>query len=126
VNGKQAPQFHPHLTSPVKGEELRCTRECGLNLTPMGRCPPYDWIEGRLFDNYAPSMILRKLRRARNIWDSIRREKIVAEQAGRIILNLDDSDVTLANLKQQFNDWPMPGLKEVIVVRSGRVIPFWP
>jgi len=39
---------------------------------------------------------------------------------------LDDSTVDLADLRRQFNDWPMPGLLEVIVVRGGRVIPFWP
>ncbi|MBI1930891.1 hypothetical protein HYR99_42420 [Candidatus Poribacteria bacterium] len=78
-------------------------------------------IEGRIFDNYAPSTS-----RARNIWDSIRKDKVAKGQANRIILNLDDSTVTLADLRQQFHDWPMPGLKEVIVVRDGRVIPFWP
>jgi len=89
-------------------------------VVPGPKEPDYR-IEGRLFDNYAPSTS-----RGRNIWELIRREKVAREQANRIILNLDDSSVTLQDLKRQFDDWPMPGLKEVIVVRGGRVIPFWP
>jgi hypothetical protein len=78
-------------------------------------------IEGRIFDNYAPSTD-----RARNIWESIRKDKVARGQADRIILNLDDSSIELATLRLQFNDWPMRGLKEIIIVRDGQVIPFWP
>jgi hypothetical protein len=86
-----------------------------------GRKEPDYRIEGRIFDNYAPSTS-----RARNIWDLIREEKVDRGQADRIILNLEDSHITLVDLSRQFNDWPMPGLLEVIVVRGGQVIPFWP
>jgi hypothetical protein len=89
-------------------------------IVPGSKEPDYR-IEGRVFDNYAPTTD-----RVRNIWDLIRRDKVQKRQANRIILNLDDSTVALADLKQQFNDWPMTGLKEIIVVRDGEVIPFWP
>ena len=88
-------------------------------VVPGSKEPDYR-IEGRIFDNYAPSTS-----RARKIWSEVQ-DKILDEQADRIVLNLDDSPVTLQVLKRQFNDWPMPGLKEVIVVRGGTIIPFWP
>ena len=88
-------------------------------VVPGSKEPDYR-IEGRIFDNYAPST-----GHPRNIWSEIQ-EKIEDGQAYRIVLNLDDSPVTLEALRRQFKDWPMPGLKEVIVVQGGRVIPFWP
>jgi len=41
-------------------------------------------------------------------------------------LNLDDCPVKIDDLKAQFTDWPMPGLREVLVVKGGRVIPLYP
>ena len=78
-------------------------------------------IEGRIFDNYAPTSD-----RARNIWKNLLNEKIAAGGVDRIILNLDGSVVDLDKLRKQFHDWPMPGLKELIVIKDGKVIPFWP
>ena len=96
--------------------------DTGLNRTPWFRVRRNRTIELKV----ASSITTPSTSRARNIWELIRREKVAREQANRIILNLDDSSVTLPDLKRQFDDWPMPGLKEVIVVRGGRVIPFWP
>jgi hypothetical protein len=42
------------------------------------------------------------------------------------ILNLDDSNVSLYDLRKELRDYPIPGLKEIIVIRKGRVIPFFP
>jgi len=78
-------------------------------------------IEGRIFDNYAPST-----KNPRNIWSLLKKSKIDTGQADRIVLNLEDSAVDLKILKKQFNDWSMSGLKEVIVIKNGQVIPFWP
>jgi hypothetical protein len=50
----------------------------------------------------------------------------LAQQADRIVLHLDDTNVDLGALRKQFQDWPMPGLKEVIVILRGEVLPFWP
>lgn len=91
---------------------------------PGSRNPDYR-IEGRIFDNYAP-----KTSNARNIWSEINNSKLnppnKARQADRIVLNLSDSAVEMAALKKQFSDWPMEGLKEVIVIKNGQIIPFWP
>jgi hypothetical protein len=32
----------------------------------------------------------------------------------------------LDEMQKQLNDFPIEGLKEVIVIKNGRVIPFWP
>ncbi|QRK12959.1 hypothetical protein JQX13_24750 [Archangium violaceum] len=87
---------------------------------PNGKAPDYK-INGEYYDCYAPSSS-----RARNIADRILKFKVEPGQADRIVLNLDDSGVSLDALKQQFKDWPIPGLKEVIVVRGGKVIPLFP
>jgi hypothetical protein len=74
---------------------------------------------------YAPST-----NKPRNIWSEINDNKVnpanKPRQTDRIVLNLNDSAVELGALKKQFNDWPIDGLKEVIVVKGGQIIHFWP
>ncbi|MFY1827939.1 hypothetical protein ACN47A_18610 [Myxococcus fulvus] len=83
-------------------------------------------IEGRVFDNYAPSTA-----NPRNIWTVINDTKVnpvsKSMQADRIVLNLRDSGVDLSTLKRQFTEWPMPNLREVLVItREGGIVRFWP
>jgi len=83
-------------------------------------------IEGRIFDHYAPTSS-----RARNIWSSIRDEKIrpgaKPPQANRIVLNLADSEASLPELQRQFAEHPVPDLEEVILLtREGEIIHFYP
>ncbi|MGK7905373.1 MAG: hypothetical protein AB4352_29005 [Hormoscilla sp.] len=66
-----------------------------------GRKKPDYKIEGRIFDCYAP--ITDK---AYNIADLIR-EKVERGQADRIVLNLDDSEVDIEELRQQ-RVWSKP------------------
>ncbi len=87
---------------------------------PGGKNPDY-LIEGRVFDNYAPSTS-----KVRNIYSEIKTAKVDSGQATRIVLNLDDSPVTIEALTKQFKDWPMSGLDEIIIVRGDKVIPFFP
>lgn len=87
---------------------------------PNGKRPDYI-IEGEYFDNYAPSTSS-----ARNIASSIEREKVAVGQAERIILNLDDSNASLADLSQQLAKYPIFGLKEVIVIKNGQVLSLFP
>lgn len=78
-------------------------------------------IEGRIFDNYAP-----RTGNARNIAFEIKK-KIVKQQAHRIVLNLADSPVDLGTLTAQLHDWPIAGLKEIIVIDGqGNVRHFYP
>jgi hypothetical protein len=86
---------------------------------PDGKNPDY-LIEGKRFDNKAPTTA-----RPRNAASEM--EKAVREgQADRIVLNLEDSPITLDAMKRQLDDFPIEGLKEVIVIKDGQVIPFWP
>lgn len=87
---------------------------------PTGKKPDYK-IDGEYYDCYAPSTS-----NARSIADRIRDDKVLAGQADRIILNLEDSNVGLDAMRKQLMEWPIPGLKRVIVIRDGRVIPFFP
>jgi len=86
----------------------------GVNVNPDYR------INGYYYDCYAPNGS-----NARNIWDYIKREKVERGQASRIVLNLDDSGVSLSDLRKQFQDWPMEGLEDMIVMKNRQPIPFW-
>jgi contact-dependent growth inhibition (CDI) system CdiA-like toxin len=87
---------------------------------PGSKNPDYR-IEGQIFDNYAPTT-----GNARNIASWIQ-QKVDEGQADRIVLNLADSPVALGKLSAQLHDWPIAGLKEVIVIDGqGNVLHFYP
>ncbi|HEX5749903.1 MAG TPA: hypothetical protein VFZ09_26970 [Archangium sp.] len=92
------------------------------NPTPRrnGKEPDYK-IDGEYADCMAPSTSS-----ARNIAGRIKKEKVERGQADRIILNLDDSTVTIDAMKKQLLDWPIPGLKQVIAIKDGKVILLFP
>ncbi|MCT2587694.1 CdiA C-terminal domain-containing protein [Actinophytocola gossypii] len=91
------------------------------NPTVEGDKNPDYRIEGQIFDNYAPSS-----GNARNIAANIQ-EKIDAGQTERVVLNLTDSSVSLDAMRNQLRDWPIEGLKEVIVIDAdGNVLNFYP
>lgn len=68
--------------------------------------------EGRVFDNVAPSTSS-----PRNIADRII-EKVETGQTERIILNLDDSEVSLDNFREQLTNYLIDGLKELIIIKD--------
>lgn len=87
---------------------------------PGPKNPDYR-IEGKVFDNYAPTSD-----KARNIAREMQK-KVDKGQTDRIVLNLSDSGVAPGALKAQLNDWPIDGLKEVIAIDGqGNVIHFYP
>ena len=56
-----------------------------------------------------------------------REEKVVEkQQAERVILNLDDWAGDIETIEKQLNDYPIEGLKEVIIVKNGDVISIYP
>ena len=77
-------------------------------------------IEGRIFDCYAPTSS-----KPRFIASTLE-GKIEKGQAQRFILNLEDSNVDINVLRQQFTQYPVPGLKEIIIIKHGQVQPFIP
>jgi hypothetical protein len=83
------------------------------------RNPDY-LIENRVFDCYAPTNS-----KPRSIASTLE-GKIKKGQAQRFILNLEDSHVDIQALQQQFTQYPVAGLQEVIVIKHQQVIPFIP
>lgn len=77
-------------------------------------------VEGTVFDVYSPSSS-----NPRNIASSIE-NKIRSGQTDRIILNLDDSSVSIEALQEQFKTYPIEGLQEIIIIKDGKVILFFP
>ena len=82
---------------------------------PGSRNPDYR-IDGRIYDNIAPSTS-----RVRNIW-STARDKVENGQTDNVVINLADSNVSLSALREQFASWPIDGLNDVIAItRDGSV-----
>ena len=73
-------------------------------------------INGEIYDHYAPSTD-----RARNIWSEVK-GKVEKDQAANIVIGLQDSDVDEGALRQQFENWPIEGLGDVIVIRPDGTI----
>jgi len=78
-------------------------------------------IEGRVFDNYAPSTS-----NARSIVDGVN-TKVREGQADRIVLNLADSNVTRFDLRQALAHYASTKLTEIILIeKTGKVSKFYP
>jgi hypothetical protein len=81
--------------------------------------PTQDYlIEGKRFDCYSPTGP-----RARNAW-SVVEEKIVKDQTDRVVINLDapDAQLTVDDVRRQFQNYPLPGLVEAKVIAPGGAI----
>jgi uncharacterized protein YukE len=86
---------------------------------PNGKNPDY-LIEGEYFDNYAPQT---------DNLDNIRRklsEKVSGDQAERLVLNLDDTSRSMADIADMLRRKPIANLKQILVVQDGAVVPFFP
>jgi hypothetical protein len=42
------------------------------------------------------------------------------------MVNMNESKLTMEQMTKQFKDFPLEGLKEVILVKDGKVIHFFP
>lgn len=84
-----------------------------------GRKEPDYRIEGKIFDAYSPTTA-----RAFNIWTRVMQDKVEEGQADRIIININDpgAGANLDDLRRQFQEHPIPGLKEVKVIDHGGAI----
>lgn len=78
-------------------------------------------IEGRYFDCYAPHATTS----ARNIRSKLQRKRSEG-QADRFILNLDDSSITPKEMQELLTRNPIPGVQEVVTVKSGNVQHIYP
>lgn len=77
---------------------------------PGNMNPDYK-INGEIYDNYAPST-----GNPRNIWSEVE-GKVMRGQTENVVINLKDSPVDMTALSEQFSEWPIDGLKDVIVIR---------
>ncbi|MFY1703013.1 hypothetical protein ACN28G_14910 [Micromonospora sp. WMMA1923] len=75
-------------------------------------------IEGHVFDCYSPT----PAKAVRGVWTEVS-GKVANQQTQRVVLNLHDWRGDLAALQRQFDDWPIPQLKELTAVtRKGEII----
>lgn len=82
-----------------------------------GKEPDYK-IEGRYFDNYAPNT--KDIDNVRDeISKKVRDRKTGFLQADRIVLDLQDSPHSLADVQAVLGRKPIRGLREVIVIEDG-------
>ena len=86
---------------------------------PNGKNPDY-MIEGRYFDCYSPSG-----GKVNKIRDHIS-TKVRTDQADSIVLNMDDTKASPADLKRYMETHPIPNLKDVKIVQNGQVTDFFP
>ncbi len=86
---------------------------------PNGKNPDY-LIEGEYFDNYAPQT---------DNLDNIRTKlsnKVSEDQADRLVLNLDDTSRSMADIADMLRRKPIADLKQILVVQDGTVVRFFP
>lgn len=83
-------------------------------------CHPDFIIEGDYFDCYAPTSSNPK-----NVRSGIR-DKVKKQQAARIVLDLNDSDLTAEALRSRLLRDPVHGLQEIKIVEDGAVTDFYP
>ncbi|MBI5623038.1 MAG: diguanylate cyclase [Elusimicrobia bacterium] len=75
-------------------------------------------VNGAELDCYAP-----KTDKPRAIWHVVKVKVLVKKQGRGVVLDLDDSAVSLEALRSQFERFPVEGLKDILVVRGGQVVP---
>lgn len=79
-------------------------------------------LEGHVFDCYSPT----PPKPVRGVWTEVS-GKVTESQTQRVVLNLQDWRGDLTALRKQFDDWPIPGLKELkAVTRSGVIMQIVP
>ncbi|MGJ0395016.1 MAG: hypothetical protein ACR65U_02140 [Methylocystis sp.] len=83
---------------------------------PGPKRPDYR-IDGEVFDNYAP-----KTNNVRNVWRTVF-EKIEENQTRNVVINLQDSNLTLSQIEEQFRAHPISNLGKIwILDQRGKLI----
>ncbi|MFG1780575.1 hypothetical protein ACGFIG_29610 [Micromonospora sp. NPDC049048] len=102
--------------NPTKQEVATAKLNAGDVVDPE-RSPDYV-VEGLVFDCYAPGPTTS----VRAIGSAVTR-KVADAQTQRVVVNLQDWRGDLAALRKQFDDWPVPALKELVVItRNGTFV----
>ncbi|MCX4387362.1 hypothetical protein OG777_10500 [Micromonospora peucetia] len=97
--------------------EIADARESTGDVGNPDKEPDY-LIEGHVFDCYSPT----PGKAVRGVWTEAS-EKVARQQTQRVVLNLQDWRGDITALQKQFDNWPIPHLKELAAVtRSGAII----
>ncbi|MEV7230301.1 hypothetical protein AB0M79_25275 [Polymorphospora sp. NPDC051019] len=108
-------QVHQNPTRPEIAEARHNTGDTGS----PDKDPDY-LIEGHVFDCYSP----KPTKPPRGVWSEVR-DKIDSRQTQRVVLNLENWRGDLGALQKQFDDWPIPNLKELsALTRGGATLEF--
>jgi hypothetical protein len=51
---------------------------------------------------------------------------VSGDQADRLVLNLDDTSRSMADIAEMLRRKPIASLKQILVVKDGTVVPFFP
>ncbi|MEH0971315.1 hypothetical protein V6U77_09305 [Micromonospora sp. CPCC 205546] len=98
-------------------QEIAGARVKTGDVVDPGRAPDY-LVEGLVFDCYAPTSSAP----TRSVWSAVVK-KVERQQTQRVVLNLQDWRGDFTALRKQFDDWPVPALKELVAVtRSGTIV----
>jgi hypothetical protein len=126
-NKPSANEKHPEnlRSAQRENESARILAENGYDveqrpITKPNRKNPDYKINGEYADCYAPSTD-----KVRSIRDSIA-GKVNKGQADRIVLNLEDSPVTVEAMKKQLLENPIDNLRELIIIKDGKPTPLHP
>ncbi|WP_433718048.1 hypothetical protein ACQP2Y_28175 [Actinoplanes sp. CA-051413] len=115
-----ADRGHRVEQNPTADEVARARQETGDSGRPTSK-PDY-LIEGRVFDCYSPS----QHKGVRGIWSQVE-TKIKDEQTQRVVVNLEDWRGNVADLRRQFQAWPIEHLKEVkVITPEGDIVQITP
>ncbi len=106
--------------NPSKAEVAEARAINGDTGTPSSK-PDY-LLEGRVFDCYSP----KPTTTVRNIWSYVE-DKIQREQTQRVIVDLKEWKGDMADIGQQFHDWPITKLKELkIITPADKIVQILP
>jgi hypothetical protein len=105
-------RVHQNPTRPAVAQARSNTGDSG----DPGTTPDY-LIEDHVFDCYSPT----PTKPVRGVWSEVSK-KVARGQTQRVVLNLEDWNGDLAELHHQFDDWPVPDLKELVAVKRGGAI----
>jgi hypothetical protein len=115
----------PNEGDVAKMKALRCTPNTVSmsSRTRVSREPRIQTSESRV--KFSTALPQPEAKASENIW-SVARGKVADEQTRRVSLNLDDSDVSIDQLKEQFGRWHIQDLEEVIAVRDRKIYRIFP
>ena len=98
------------------GHDVEQLSEANNSKAPGTKHPDFK-VDGEPYDNYAP-----RTGNPRNMASEVTK-KVESGQTKKVVLNLDDSPATNEAVIKQFQDHPVDGLEDLLIVRNGKITP---